>query len=284
LTENKSVRINKGDKEKALATGRDAGDPSSFVRLSSFQKLYQAKQVESRDRSLSYSEKLRKHPSLVVYYDFQRRKDMPTTLKSVGYLGEGQLDGVIEGATWTAGRIPGRDALYFNGSESCVKVDIPRVMGQFTLASWVAVESIDSKSSAGLLMSNGWGQRGQSESECHWQILPDGELSLSIFGGGIVNSRPEYLWKEWGKDCWHHVATVVDVQVGEGTLFLDGRMVAKGRLSNKVISLGSARIGNWVPVKGDIPRPFAGRMDEFVILCRALSPQEIAEMYEVGRP
>ena len=49
--------------------------------------------------------------------------------------------------------------------------------------------------------------------------------------------------------------------------------------------IGEADLGNWSdPIWEDAIRTLNGRIDEFAIYGAVLSAEEIAEIYEVGRP
>lgn len=74
-------------------------------------------------RWLAYSEQLRTDPSLLAYYDFQLKPSRPSVLPNVAAGGDQSLDGVVENATWTTGRMPGKHALLFSNSADYVRVN-----------------------------------------------------------------------------------------------------------------------------------------------------------------
>ena len=53
-----------------------------------------------------------------------------------------------------------------------------------------------------------------------------------------------------------------------------------------VMQIGEADLGNWSkPIRPDCPiRTLNGRIDEFAIFSEVLSAEEIAAIYETGRP
>ncbi len=54
------------------------------------------------------------------------------------------------------------------------------------------------------------------------------------------------------------------------------------------IVIGDGELGNWGLPQGSKPRTevrsFNGRMDEFLLFSEALNPEEIARLYQIGRP
>ena len=74
------------------------------------------------------------------------------------------------------------------------------------------------------------------------------------------------------------------------TLYLNGREVAsKSANWREPLTLGTLELGNWSPTTKRAAtnyrlREFHGRMDEFVLLDRPLSSEEIQRLYEFGKP
>jgi hypothetical protein len=79
--------------------------------------------------------------------------------------------------------------------------------------------------------------------------------------------------------------------------YVNGQLVGKGVRRVVPLVLGRVELGNW-GATGQTPgmewaaqkpawfwnRGFKGRMDEFALLARALSADEIRKLYEQGRP
>ncbi|HEV7401346.1 MAG TPA: LamG-like jellyroll fold domain-containing protein, partial [Chthoniobacteraceae bacterium] len=93
-----------------------------------------------------------------------------------------------------------------------------------------------------------------------------------------VNSEPFVTPERFGQ--WLQLATTFDGKTirhyGNGRLIGSGASFTPPRLV-----VGAAELANW---RGLTQRRLAAAMDEFVILSRALSPREIAELYEACRP
>ena len=69
----------------------------------------------------------------------------------------------------------------------------------------------------------------------------------------------------------------------------NGRLVAGRFMSKKTsLTLGALELGNWTtnaktPGQDYIVRDFHGRMDDFALLSRPLTSEEIKHQFEIGR-
>ena len=89
---------------------------------------------------------------------------------------------------------------------------------------------------------------------------------------------------------WIHLAAVRNGNDGKTSLYLNGKLVGSKTFGRKRdMTLGALELGNWTTsaTKGDANyriRDFHGRMDEFALLSRPLSADEIRAQYELGKP
>jgi hypothetical protein len=84
-----------------------------------------------------------------------------------------------------------------------------------------------------------------------------------------------------GRGCWVHLAVVYDSAKGTVRFYLNGRFDKETRQSTAhPARLGPARIGNW----DRQDRKLSGRIDELLLLGRAMEDAEIKELYEAGTP
>jgi len=252
-------------------------DPASFVRSEQLRKQVYAVESDRRMTSFqrwqTYSQNLRRDPSLVAYYDFQRQEDRPTVLANVAERTSGGRDGVVKGATWCDGRMPGKKALKFRLPTDCVQVDLPQKLDDLTLAAWLSFETLETGNRiSGLLMSG--------DMRLHWQVGNwDGHLCLytvdrdSAEGWQVVQPYQYHQWM--------HLVCAYDHATGNVAFFCNGRYAgARTWAASGPIVIGPAWIGGW---KHEA-RNFQGRMDELAIFSRALSHQEIAQMYKSSKP
>jgi hypothetical protein len=163
-------------------------------------------------------------------------------------------------------------------------VDIAGKLDVFTVAAWVNADAIRGPHQS-LLASDGWSEMGRF----HWNVLPDSRLQLGICGetrayeSDLLPKSASLLMK------WTHVALVLDHGTQRVAFFVDGRPAGTHRAEQHIpVCIGPACIGVWKP-KGKLPsedpqRSFFGRIDEMVVIGRALSDREISQMYESGKP
>ena len=195
---------------------------------------------------------------------------------------------MIFGCDWGEGRWPGKAALEFNHICDRVRLPVPGAYESLTYLAWVRVDSLPNRWNSLALVDT------LKTGETHWQIRRDGSLELSVrIAGGKTAwdhliSPPVITQEHFGK--WIQVAAVCDGRTGSMTLYFNGRMVATKFLTQKrALTLGTVELGNWSPSAKKMDpnyavRDFHGRMDEFALLSRPLSSQEIRRLYDLGRP
>jgi hypothetical protein len=286
LTVNESAVVERQAGIASPTIRRVAVNPTSFIRSEQFAKASKGPPQSNRnaafERWWAYSQQLRRDPSLLAYYDFQQRKGDPTVLPNVAANGDSSRDGRIENARWTNGRIPGKQALVFNGLNDTVRVTIPQTTGDLTLAAWVEFYSMPDRIASGLLMSIHCNTDPQAT---HWQVGENGHLSLSN-GGMLLKSEPSAIGDNELRH-WVHLACAYDSKTSSARAFVNGRMIAERTIRSTVpFCVGEAFIGRWDPGSSDSPdiRQFRGCMDELVIVGRALTNDEVRCMYDVGVP
>ena len=117
------------------------------------------------------------------------------------------------------------------------------------------------------------------------------ELSVRPVGGKSgwdrVLSHPIITREILGH--WVQLAAVYDGDAGKMSLYLNGREVAsKNARWHQPLTLGTLELGNWSPTGRKAAsyrfREFHGCMDEFVLVSRPLSGEEIHRLYEFGKP
>jgi hypothetical protein len=232
----------------------------------------------------TFSEGLRRDPSLLAYYDFQQKEGTPSVLPNVAANGDHSLDGVVENATWTTGRMPGKHALRFNGPDDYVGLNLPQKTDDLTLAAWIYVESLDEELT-GLLMSDCWGHEGQ----LHWQLTRNGIVALDPYD----TSGRAWIYKSAAVfDChrfcrWTHIAVVYDHTVKTIRFYANGDPVGSADiLMVTPLCIREARLGQWNMQGfngwGGTTRQFHGQIDELAIFSRPLSSEEIQRLFDTG--
>ncbi|MEP4685395.1 MAG: LamG domain-containing protein, partial [Rhodopirellula bahusiensis] len=211
---------------------------------------------------------------------------------------EPDLDGAIVGATVTRGRWEAKPALQFKRPGDRVRVNVPGEFESLTMATWVRIDSLDRWYNS-LFLTDSY-QLG----EPHWQILDTGQLHFSVRAStsGDENEPsvgpPHHValspsfWDPSLSGQWLHLAVVYDVDAGTTTHYLNGDVLSVDDIPDHQIvrttRIGMASIGNWStplePEEHFAIRNLNGSMDELAIFAAALSPTEIKEMVEHGKP
>ena len=281
LHANQSARVAKTDGDGILTVMPIAVDLATFVRSGDLPRLAEGARLKPFRRWQKINEQLRKDPSLLAYYDFQLKPGFPSLLPNMAANGEKALDGIVENATWTTGRMPDKHALLFNGPNDCVRINLNRKLDNLTLVMWVCTYSIDDfLEGAGFLMSDGWGAPGQM----HWQLTNKGQISFILASVGCTARGPTPLLDRLHR--WMQFAAVYDGTAGKMRVYANGTLVGKvDSPSHQPVCIGPARIGCWDSTQFGTPGPtrnFHGRIDELVIFRRVLGDDEVMRMYEEG--
>jgi ferric-dicitrate binding protein FerR (iron transport regulator) len=253
------------------------------------QKLLELARDDWRARYAAWkrsSEELRKDPAMLAYFDFEEQDPWDRALEnhSVDRAPGLPAGGAIIGAQWTQGRWPGKGALEFKRITDRVRLRVPGDYQAMTLSAWVRVEGFDRWLNS-LMLTDGW-----EPGEVHWQISNEGQLILGVSGGANCYSDPVLSPSDLGR--WMHLAVTVQSGSNDGRIvhYLDGRAVGESRSAKPMppLRIADAEIGNWRPADlGSNPTPIRslnGRIDDFFVLARAMTPEEIHRIYEAGVP
>jgi hypothetical protein len=287
-----------------LPAGGDAEGktfPAEPARFVSAEQLSARGRTDSAGRLRAWAESvetLRRDPALVVCHGFEPGPEWDRRLRNRASSADGGPgaasgamsgagDGVIVGARPAEGRWPGKGALDFKRVSDRVRLDVPGEFRSVTLSAWVRVDAVEHRYAA-LMMSDGF-----PEGALHWQIGREGILVLGVQGpggqgGANYLSDPVFRPSRGRTGLWTHLAAVYDADARRVTHYVDGRPVGGGPLKFEIpLRVGRAELGNWNPAdtRGGVPiRNFNGRIDEFLLLSRALTGPEVAALFERGRP
>jgi hypothetical protein len=220
-------------------------------------------------------------PDTLVFFDFENQNAWDRQLTNRT---ENGPHAAIIGAQWTEGRWPGKGALEFKRITDRVRLEIPGEFDALTFSAWVRIEGLDRWLSS-LMLTDGF-DRG----EVHWQISDLGEVVAGIKtdrrdpntdSSSVI--QPEDLGR------WIHLTTTLDRTAEQVIHYIDGKaVIIDERTDLPPLKLGAAEIGNWQPAKlaekkNHPLRSLNGRIDEFMVLKRALTATEVAALYEAGR-
>jgi hypothetical protein len=287
LVANESARVKRAKGNQVAEAVRIAVDPATYIRSEQISNRAIAEKATAFGRWQVYRDDVCKDPSLLAYYDFQKDAATPSVLHNVAANGHGSYDGIIENARWTTGRMPGKQALLFNGRHDFVQIHLPQTVDSLTLAAWIDVYSLHN-SLLGLVMSDQWGHNGQ----LHWQLRADGRIGVCIFpadGFFVLGGEAFGIFDVQQLHRWTHLAMVYDHAAEQLCLYVNGAVTDKWQIAKHVpICIGPARIGHWnysqYPTTRDPDRNFTGRIDELAIFARPLKTIEVERMFEAGKP
>jgi hypothetical protein len=185
------------------------------------------------------------------------------------------------------GRWPGSRAAEFVEVGDHLRLDIggDRAWPQLTLAAWVRLDRLGAPYQS-LLHTDGWSK--ENPGQVHWMLNQDATMRLALRENllapgsdekhGFPDSRTAVL-PEQGR--WVHLAVVYDSEMGTVRFYLNGRLDDETHQSIAYPArLGPAQIGNW----DQQDRKLSGRIDQLVVLGRAMSDAEIFELHEAGTP
>jgi hypothetical protein len=265
-----------------------AADRSEFM---SAQELARREAAELRGRYTGWrraAQLLDNDPAILVHFNFEDEHNLDRNLINRAAHTTAGAGAMILGCDWGEGRWPGKAALEFNSVDDHVSVPVPGEFESLTYLSWVRVDALPNRWNALALVDT------FKTGETHWQIRRDGSLELSVrLDGGKpawdhLVSGPVITQHYFGK--WIQLAAVCDSKTGIMSLYFNGRVVAAKFMARRhPLTLGNVELCNWrtytKKVSADYSlREFHGRMDEFALLSRPLTTEEIRRQYELGRP
>lgn len=257
----------------------------------SAQELAQRESVELRARYANWRQVGRLvdgDPDVLVHFNFEDEHNLDRALVNHAANGRAAAGAMVLGCDWGDGRWPGKAALEFNNPDDHVRVQVPGEFDSLTYMTWVRVDRLANRWNSLALVNT------FKAGETHWQIRRDGSLELSVrveagktawdhlVSPAVIT--PAYFGK------WVQLAAVCDSKSGMMSLYFNGRLVAGKFMSKKpMLTLGTLELGNWTtdaktPGQDYIVRDFHGRMDDFALLSRPLTAEEIKRQFELGRP
>ena len=286
-TGNAVVRSHDGQYKETEVT------PKTFVDVAALETRANSNRSAKYQRWKSWSESVATDPRLITFHTFGQTDVRDRTLLAAMRPANPDLHGAIVGARMIDGRWPEKTALEFKRPSDRVRVQIPGEFSSLTFAAWVRIDSLDRRFNSLFLTDN------YNEGEPHWQILESGQLYFSVRpvaqgpdGPRDFKALSEPFWNPSLSGRWIHLATVYNVESATIAHYLNGKVLSEHNVPPQQLArrtqIGTASIGNWAaPTQPDerfAIRNLNGRIDELVLFNAALSSDEIATMYENGKP
>jgi hypothetical protein len=280
LTTGQAVRL-----EEAGAVQPIKLNPEAFQTAQQLTARLQAHYQKRQEEWLAANAILRQDPTLLINYSFQPEKSWDRTLLDQSQRRHHPHDGAIVGCSWVVGRWSGKQGLEFKQVSDRVRFHLPGEFESITLLAWVRVDALPNLNNS-LMMCDAWKEGG-----VHWQIGEDGKLILGVQSsprghGAHYHAHGVITAKRLGQ--WLHLGVVYDRAQGRVTHYVDGNPVVQlPVLFDIPLRVGDAELGNWniATHRNSSPIRFlTGCMDEFMLFSRALSDQEVEQIYVQGRP
>ncbi len=242
---------------------------SAFIQSDEVSALTAAWAWGQRLHSEAAVASLRQDPDLIAMLDFESNELPP---------------GVFRMAQ---GRWPGSRAPEFVnvGDHMRLNVGADQQWERLTLAAWVRLDRLGEPYQS-LLHTDGWDS--SKPGQVHWMLNRNATMRLALFGNLLAADADE---REWYPDSrtpvlpergrWVHLATVYDANAGTVRFYLNGKFDKQTQQAvAHPAKLGPAQIGNW----NRTDRKLSGRIDELLLLGRAMEDDEIRDLYLAGCP
>ena len=283
-------------KAKSITTTGQAKDIElkrySFVRQDEFTSRVKAQQGDSYYRWLAYSYQLRRDPSLVAYYTFEKDDQFPGILHNNASLTDNILDGSLRGTNngllpgWTSGRWPQKTALEFDRSQNHV-VAVPsntamHINGPITVAAWLRCDQPDEGGHVvscrlpnigkanfqfGYKAHNSW--KGRIQFARMDDIKSQSEDR--VYSNLVFNHSPQ----------WRFVVASHDNK--QVRFYVNGFLIETHQWDFRQETVIADLMIGTSNVQDDT-LGFTGEMGELAIFKRVLTDDQIDEMYRAGKP
>jgi len=241
---------------------------SAFIQRDEMSELTAGLAAGQRARSDAALTKLKSDPALIALLDFESDDALPGVYRRV------------------QGRWPGSHAPEFVHVGDHLKLDVggDHDWPQLTLAAWVRLDRLGAPYQS-LLHTDGWDS--SNPGQAHWMVTHHATMRLALRANTLASRSGEQyeadsltpVLPEQGR--WVHLASVYDSQARTVRFYLNGRFDKEVRFQvAHPARLGPAQIGNWN--RND--RKLSGRVDELLLLGRAMSDGEIHALHAAGNP
>jgi len=254
--------------DRGASTARELRS-SAFIQADEMSELTAGLATGQRARAEAALTKLKHDLALIALLDFESGETPP---------------GVFRMAQ---GRWPGSRAPEFVSVGDHMQLDVggDREWLQLTLAAWVRIDRLGEPYQS-LLHTDGWNENNLGQ--VHWMINRNTTMRLALFGNTLAHGSDERdgfpdsgtpVLPEQGR--WVHLAVVYDSEARTVHFYLNGEFdkVTRQDVAHAA-RLGPAQIGNW----NRQDRKLSGRIDELVILGRAMTSDEVRTLFAAGNP
>ncbi len=238
---------------------------AAFIQADEMPALRNALEAGQRNRAREALDTLRRDPAFVAAADFEPQHD------DISGGGEGAFRPV-------QGRFPGSHAAEFVDQGDHALLDATGKADDLTMIAWVRLDRIP-QGYTSLYHGDAWGERGT----VHWMVQAEQRMRFAVSGWKVQgNAWPESrstVTIDTGR--WTCLAVVYQSREQRVRFYIDGRLDNEAPAPTDVAGVfGPARLGNWTRQE----RLLSGRLDELVILRRALGDGEIEQFHAHTTP
>lgn len=238
------------------------------------------------------TEAFTRSPGILVHYLFDRQEN-DGIIRNVVPGARRPTDGTLIGGEWTSGRWRQKSAVSFSGPSDRIRLAVPGEYRSLTFLTWMRLDALPKELTSILRVE------ALAPGTLRWGIDPLGRLRLGVWTPKKnILSPVENKLVEWDLaaseplmeqelDHWSHLAATYDADNKKIQLWLNGIRVARRDLKHGFSAkLGLCQIGSAVTDDSNLTgaKTIRGRMDEFVIVNRAFTPEEIRNHYRQGKP
>lgn len=219
---------------------------------------------------------------LTIYYDFRKKDPWGKILHNLMAPSKSLSYGAIIGANWTDGRLGPETALEFKGNHNFIRLEDNHLYDSMSVLTWARIDSLD-VSLTSLLHSDNW-----SDKAVHWHISNTGILTFGIkskYGEDTIIRSPEHTINSQHFGKWLMIVSTYDGPNGIARQYLNGELVdEKTGMKTAPGKIGKAQIGGWLAGNKQTGRALNGLMDRFAVWSKALSHDEIRQLFLQGNP
>ena len=288
----------KGEVLRSLETGeairiqstkiqRMSANSMAFISYNELAQSFLENSTLRHEEWRSVIEEIRANEDILALYTFEDQGPRERSLVNQVSFQNHFSHGAIVGCRWTNGRWPSKGGLEFKSPSDRVHFQSNDPYQTITLSAWARLDSTPKRTMCLLSSSE------NASNSLSWHINGSGNLVLSLRNdnGKVAqkfSSPPIVNRNMLGK--WQHFTTVFNSIDKTVTHYLNANEVSKSEITKKGLSqvvFGNAEIGNSSLKNNNGKTPirfFTGRIDELSIFGRALQPEAINNLHQVGKP
>ena len=232
----------------------------------------------------------------VIHYTFEDQS--PESRQLLNRWGSASSTATIVGCQWSEGRWPEKRAIKFDSKADRLRFVVPNTMTSLTYMAWLRIDNLVNLSNALAITES------MQQGEVHWQVYRDGRVALSARSGNGATVDQSWdrglspaIFTSERLGQWTHLVSVYDSAARTISHYVNGQFVSSTPIKRPLpLKLDAVEISNW-GVQVDQPkwaslknagsaylsRHWKGSIDEFALLSRAMSADEIRRYYEQGR-